>query len=115
MGTNKEIREIPEWEQLALISQEKRDKEKFLSETVIGYEDLGKIITYKGKYGVLVLSSDFGLDDENNDTAVCIRWDTNKKFDFEEYVGGNWVGNFVNNSYEFKFINKDGTFPKTNV
>lgn len=46
-----------------------------------------------------------------------IRWDTNKELDFEDHRGmfGSFIqvgGKEVDQSYQFKFINEDGTLKK---
>lgn len=68
------------------------------------YPDLGKIVFYEGEYGVVILGS--YCNDGSGDIEEVVRWDTNKKFDNEQY--GIIDYKFID-SYEFKYINIDGT------
>lgn len=105
--------EIPHWKQQELLTKEKKEKEALYKEKIFGYADLGKVVTYESEYGVLVLTSDFGLDaGPDGLPEVCIRWDTAKEFDFEEYNGGNVIADIVTEAYTFKHINQDGTLKK---
>ncbi len=77
------------------------------------YPDLGKIVKFKGEYGVVVLSPDFKLEDERTDykpgsytDAYCVRWDSSEEFDHEQY--GFFDYEYID-SYDFKYINMDGT------
>lgn len=93
------------------VKKEKEDKvknEKKLKETIFGYEDIGRVIQYKGKYGVLVLSSTLWPIQEGDEDCVVMRWDERREMG-EIYSGGNWMPEFVDEPHEFKHINMDGT------
>ena len=68
------------------------------------YPDLGKIVKYKGEYGVVILSS--YCKDGSGDIEEVVRWDTNTEFDNEQY---GFLDYEYIDSYEFKYINIDGT------
>lgn len=63
---------------------------------------IGSIVKYKKEYGVVVKI--------NN--QLMIRWDTRRVNDYEELSGGNWLP-IVIESYDFKWINNDGTIKHT--
>lgn len=95
-----ESEEVPYWKQQQL----KSDSKKALK---LKYPDLGRVVFYKGEYGVLVETPNY---EEGEDMCpLSIRWDTNKENDFEEFSGGNWMPDFIDNPYTFKYINTDGT------
>jgi hypothetical protein len=74
------------------------------------YPDIGKIVKYKGEYGLVVFDSTFEDDGEPFDKdkfyidAYAIRWDSKREFDLEEYF---FDYEFID-SYEFNYINMDG-------
>lgn len=81
------------------IEKNKADAKKALHTK---YPELGKIVTFQNEYGVVLLSED--------SEELCIRWDTNQEFDFEQYPYGCWGDGFkFVEKYEFKYINMDGT------
>jgi hypothetical protein len=86
--------------------------ENYLKETIFGYEDIGRTIRYQGEHGVLTLLSSTRLLEKGELDCVIMRWDTAKKIDGEEYCGGNWMPEFVDEPYMFKHINQDGTLKK---
>ena len=75
------------------------------------YSEIGKIVKYKGEYGVVVFDPEFEDDGEPFDKNKCyigayaVRWDTKREFDLEQYF---FPYEFID-SYEFKYINMDGT------
>lgn len=93
------------------IKKDKEDKlkrEEELRKTIFGYEDIGKTIFYKGEYGVLVLSSTLWPLEDGEEDCVVMRWDERRERG-EIYSGGNWCPEFIDEPYEFKYINPDGT------
>lgn len=95
--------------------QELLKKQRNLLKT--NYPDIGKIVQYKGETGVVVFSPDWKIEDESPGykpglytEAYCVRWDTNREFDHEQY--GFFDYKYLK-SYEFKYINPDGSWPKT--
>ena len=59
-----------------------------------------QIVHYEGEYGVVV-----------NVDEYTVRWDTNKPSDFEFGVCA--LPHDLIDKYEFKYINQDGTYPRT--
>jgi len=95
-----------------LKKQQEEEQKKYvekMSKTIFGYEDIGRTVYYKGEYGVLALHSNLHTLLEGQEDCVVIRWDTTRKIDCEEYSGGNWLPEFVDEPYEFKHINPDGS------
>lgn len=71
--------------------------------------EIGMKVSLQGEYGVVVKSE---LD--KPDSYGMIRWDTKSESDFESWNGlfGTFLqqgGSIVEHSYQFKFINDDGT------
>lgn len=88
------------WEIEKKKAEEKRELQK-------KYPDLGKIVKYEGEVGVVILGS---YDYSNpEDIEEVVRWDTNKEWDNEQYGFFNYQ---YLDSYNFKYINPDGTYPK---
>jgi len=104
---------IPYWKQQEIAAKERKALQEKNEREIFGYKDIGRTVFFSGEYGVLVLSSDFDLDRDGEQPSVCIRWDTNREYDFEGY-GGNWMPEFVDTSHEFKYINQDGTLKRNN-
>lgn len=97
---------LPEWK---LLEIEAKKKQKLKSD----YPDIGKIVTYKGDYGVVVFKPDWKPEDEDPcykpgmyTDAYAVRWDSKKEFDYEDY---GFLDYTYLDEYEFKHINKDGT------
>ena len=90
------------------IKQEIQDKEKKvkeMSEKIFGYADIGRIVKYSGEYGVLLLLSNVRPLFEGEEDCVVIRWDVrNRTNSLEDYTGGNWMPEFVDEPHEFKFL-----------
>lgn len=77
------------------------------------YPDIGKIVQFKGEVGVVVFSPDWKIEDEDPNykpglytEAYAVRWDTKDENDYEQY--GFFDYKYLK-SYNFKFINIDGT------
>lgn len=77
------------------------------------YPHIGKIVKYKGEYGVVCFDPDFKIEDINStsdikyfDDIYAVRWDTNTIFDYEQY---GFLDYEYIDSYDFKYINMDGT------
>jgi hypothetical protein len=77
------------------------------------YPDIGKIVKYKGEYGVVIFDPNFNLEDEYPEykpgmctDAYAVRWDTRREYDLEQY--GFFDYEYVEH-YEFKHINMDGS------
>jgi hypothetical protein len=76
------------------------------------YPDVGKIVKFKGEYGVVIFDPNFNFEDEypeykpgSYSDAYAVRWDTKKEFDLEQY----FFDYEYLDSYEFKYINMDGS------
>ncbi len=76
------------------------------------YPDIGKIVKYKGEVGVVIFDPNFNFEDEYPEyepgkysDAYAVRWDTKKESDLEQY----FFDYEYLDSYDFKFINIDGT------
>ncbi|MBF04812.1 MAG: hypothetical protein CMP76_16140 [Flavobacterium sp.] len=70
---------------------------------------LGIKVSLNGEFGVVINS----VTDENN-LCGLIRWDTSTISDIEDWRGqfGTFIslgGKIINQDYEFKFINNNGT------
>jgi hypothetical protein len=88
-------------------------KAKKAREIKQNYPDIGKIVKYKGEYGVVIFDPNFNLEDEYLEykpgmytDAYAVRWDSRKEFDLEQY--GFFDYEYIE-QYEFKFINLDGS------
>lgn len=71
--------------------------------------EIGMKVSLNGETGIVVRSE---LDEPN--FYGVIRWDTKSKSDFESWNGlfGSFLqqgGKIINSSYQFEFINEDGT------
>ena len=64
------------------------------------YPDLGKIVKFAGEVGVVVLYPN------DKDLELAVRWDTKDGNDYEQY--GFFDYEYLD-SYDFKYINLDGT------
>lgn len=91
---------MEKWE----IDRDEAKKAKLIKET---YPNIGRIVKYKGEYGVVILGTD--CKDDITIYEEVVRWDTNKEFDNEEF--GFFDYKFID-EYEFKYINNDGTLKK---
>lgn len=103
---------IPHWKQQQLEAEQK----KFLKQW---YPEIGKIVSFSGEVGVVVFSPGWKVEDEDPEyfkykpgefytEAYSVRWDTKSDFDYEEYAEGTFDYKTLD-SYEFKYINPDGT------
>jgi hypothetical protein len=92
--------DIPYWKQQQL---EAESKKKIAEQ----YPDLGKIVRYQGETGIVILGS--YCRDGSSGVEEVVRWDTPKEFDNEQY--GFFPYTYLD-SYEFKYINPDGTLKK---
>jgi hypothetical protein len=100
---------MEQWEEEMIKAKEKKSlKEK--------YPDIGKIVKYKGEVGVVVFNPNFNFEDEYPEykpgmytDAYMVKWDNKKEWDYEQY--GFFEYEYLD-SYEFKFINIDGTLKK---
>lgn len=93
---------VPYWKQQELKAKKKKNKEEELKKSITAYEDIGKVVSYRGEKGILVLGQMCGQPE------VVIRWDTSKKEDYEGYLG--FAGlKFIEEPIELKHINRDGT------
>ena len=89
------------------IEMEKSKKEKEIKKR---YPELGKIVKFKGEYGIVLLSPDFefswdGYNPGDEVEDLCVRWDTRKEFDSEQF----FFDYEYLDEYDFKYINMDGT------
>ncbi len=66
-------------------------------------QDIGKIVRYKGEKGVVIKTPTELVEHIGE---ICVRWDNNKKSDYEGYYGMQCT--FIED-YELKYINIDGT------
>lgn len=64
-------------------------------------QDIGKIVRYDNETGIVLYDPEYADWD-----SIFVRWDTNKENDYEGYGGLPYI--FLD-SYDFKYINKDGT------
>lgn len=91
---------IPHWKQAQLEAEQKRAEQK-------SYPELGKIVKFSGEYGVVIFTEDYKGDTSMHPIeALCVRWDTPKEFDSEQF--GFFDYEYID-EYEFKYINMDGT------
>ena len=94
------MREIPYWKQ-EMLKAEKRNKIKE------DFPDLGRIVKYRGEYGVVVyedlVKEVTGEDAEYG--PLYVSWDSKGGGDFEGFPGLPYV--FLD-KYKFKNINNDG-------
>jgi hypothetical protein len=81
------------WQEQELLKKQKKELKK-------KYPDLGKIVKFAGEVGVVV------LDPNDKDWELAVRWDTKDENDYEQY--GFFDYEYLD-SYDFKYINLDGT------
>ena len=88
-----------------LSKKKKEDEERKKIEEIIAkdqrYLDVGKIVRYGGETGVVVCDPNYADWD-----SIFVSWDTKGGNDYEGYGGLPYI--FLD-SYEFKYINPDGT------
>ena len=86
----------------------KSKKEKELKKK---YDKIGKIVKYRGEYGLVVFDPEFKddgtpyIEGVDYSDRYAIRWDSKKEFDLEQYF---FPYEFID-SYEFNYINMDGS------
>ncbi|HLO38556.1 MAG TPA: hypothetical protein VK173_08700 [Lacibacter sp.] len=73
----------------------------------------GMKVSLNGQYGVVI--NEFKIINEASKEFGIIRWDTEKAFDLEDWVGlfGTFKdhgGREVSSKHQFRFINDDGSF-----
>jgi uncharacterized alpha/beta hydrolase family protein len=64
------------------------------------YPELGKIVKFSGEVGVVV------IDPNDTEWELAVRWDTKDENDYEQF--GFFDYEYLD-SYDFKYINLDGT------
>lgn len=94
--------------------KEYNERKKFEKERIKELEeefpDLGKIVYYDGEYGLVILDRHITIEQliaDNYDKSIepiCVRWDSNKDYDYEQYGFLNYK--FIDN-YNFKHIKKE--------